>query len=60
MYCSIAGYVSGAIFTNEPVSSVILGLVGCRIFVAVGVCFFNQFEIPMISIDQEFTRACII
>jgi hypothetical protein len=38
MYCSIAGYVSGAIVADEHVSSVILGLVGCSIFVAVGVC----------------------
>ena len=42
MYCSIAGYLSGATVRDEPASFVILGLVGCSIFVAVGVGFFNQ------------------
>ena len=44
MCCCIAGNMSGAIVADEHASSVILGLVECSIFVAVGVGFFNQLK----------------
>jgi len=62
MWCSIAGYLSGATVADEPAASfVFIGLVVCSIFIAFGVGFCYQLKFLCFLLTgslQEYGISC--